>query len=298
MTREHYNRMPGVTAYLDAENPANRVVFSSFKTFEHAGLSSGISVKYVHTGQEIYEVEGKEYPVSAGQFLILSGHKQVGVCIHHTEEVEGICLFIDNHLFNQHQHFQRNNASHLLDNTSSNDQSEVCLTTQVFAANLSPLAQLLQGVYAQKENMTETSLENTCYQLATQLSKHNNCTSRQQGSIDALKKTTREELYRRLLQALSFIHDQLDQKLLIRDIATAACLSEYHLMRTFKQCFGLSVQQYMQRERMRRARHLLQEGQHTVSEVAMACGFADLQYFSKTFKKVHGLPPSCLREAI
>ena len=52
------------------------------------------------------------------------------------------------------------------------------------------------------------------------------------------------------------------------------------------------------RRLLARARELLQARRHNISEVAQACGYASLQYFSRAFSKEFGMPPGAFRKRL
>ncbi|SFJ23151.1 AraC-like ligand binding domain-containing protein [Paenibacillus sp. UNC496MF] len=66
----------------------------------------------------------------------------------------------------------------------------------------------------------------------------------------------------------------------------------------FKQATGLSWTQYLTRQRMERAKELLRQGGLSVGEIAQRCGYEDLHYFSRLFKKLEGLPPRAYGESL
>ena len=54
---------------------------------------------------------------------------------------------------------------------------------------------------------------------------------------------------------------------------------------------------YLTRCRIQKAMALLREGRLKVYEVAEACGYRDIAYFSGTFKKITGKSPSEYQDA-
>jgi AraC-like DNA-binding protein len=49
---------------------------------------------------------------------------------------------------------------------------------------------------------------------------------------------------------------------------------------------------YINRMKINDAENILLSGEFTVHEAAYKCGFEDIYYFSKLFKKIKGFPPS------
>ncbi|MBM7566672.1 AraC family transcriptional regulator [Paenibacillus sacheonensis] len=66
----------------------------------------------------------------------------------------------------------------------------------------------------------------------------------------------------------------------------------------FKQATGLSWTRYLTRVRMERAKELLRLGGLSIGEVAERCGYEDLHYFSRLFKKLEGLPPRAYADSL
>ncbi len=66
----------------------------------------------------------------------------------------------------------------------------------------------------------------------------------------------------------------------------------------FHKHYGMSPVQYRNRLRLERAKELLQEGICTVSEAAYACGFENLGYFCRYYKRMTGETPSETRSRI
>jgi len=79
------------------------------------------------------------------------------------------------------------------------------------------------------------------------------------------------------------------------DIAREVGLSERTFRREFKRHTGLSPHQYCLQLRMTQARRWLTESSMSIKEIAADCGFQDVQYFSRLFKKKVGLSPAYFR---
>lgn len=81
------------------------------------------------------------------------------------------------------------------------------------------------------------------------------------------------------------------------DVASLAALVRLHpgyFGAWFRKQTGLTVHQYVNRIRVRKAVDLLSTGGFLVGEAAEECGFSDIFYFSRVFRQVTGRPPSDL----
>lgn len=81
-------------------------------------------------------------------------------------------------------------------------------------------------------------------------------------------------------------------------LATAAGYTPQYLCRRFKEEHGEAPMRYLRKLRLTQAKHLLEEENRRIGEVADACGFSDAFQFSKAFKKEFGLSPNNFRKRL
>lgn len=62
----------------------------------------------------------------------------------------------------------------------------------------------------------------------------------------------------------------------------------------FCKAMGMTFKQYLTKLRLNNAENMLKSGEYTVGEVALICGYSDIFYFSRLFKKNRGISPSKL----
>ena len=104
--------------------------------------------------------------------------------------------------------------------------------------------------------------------------------------------------HRAVVRASEFIHDNYARGLRLADIAAAAHLSPFHLIRLFGKSTGVTPHQYLIQVRVNMARSLLSAGADagSLADVAAAVGFADQSHLTRHFKRVLGLTPKQLRQ--
>lgn len=90
-------------------------------------------------------------------------------------------------------------------------------------------------------------------------------------------------------RVLDHVEGRLADRIDLADLASAACLSEFHFARMFKASFGVAPHAWVMQRRIERARGLLAEGRLPLDEVAAACGFAHLSHLNAGLKRA-GLP--------
>ena len=64
------------------------------------------------------------------------------------------------------------------------------------------------------------------------------------------------------------------------------------LCKNFKDAYGETVINYINRQRIKKAKKLIREGEMNLTQVSMASGFSSIHYFSKTFKAFEKKSPT------
>lgn len=91
---------------------------------------------------------------------------------------------------------------------------------------------------------------------------------------------------------IRFIKKHFDEQLSVDDIAQYAGYSKYYFCRCFKEITGYTVNSYINSVKIENAKEMLISKELSVSEVSEICGFSDISYFTKIFKKYTGILPS------
>jgi AraC family transcriptional regulator len=101
----------------------------------------------------------------------------------------------------------------------------------------------------------------------------------------------------RLRRLLDYIDAHLANDLTLDALAAVACLSPYHLSRSFRRAKGTGLHRYVVQRRLERAGHLIMTTDLSIASISLAVGFASPAAFATCFRKVVGYPPSRLRNA-
>lgn len=107
-------------------------------------------------------------------------------------------------------------------------------------------------------------------------------------AVPGVKPATRRELLRRVLVASDFIRSRFEQPLQLADIAAAACLSSFHLLRLFEQVHGMTPHAFLVRERRAAALRLLARTRLDLGEIALRTGFGTRSSLFRHLRSKHG----------
>lgn len=102
----------------------------------------------------------------------------------------------------------------------------------------------------------------------------------------------------RLAFVIKFIKEQLHTPMTIDSLSKKACMSQTHFFRSFKNELGISPVDFINNERIAAAKNFLENTTKSIAEICYACGFNNISYFNKVFKKATNLTPSEYRQRI
>lgn len=98
-----------------------------------------------------------------------------------------------------------------------------------------------------------------------------------------------------LRRAKELIESKLDGDMTIADIALECGLSPSYFSRQFARSTGLAPHRWLLQRRVDRAKSLMRETELKLSEIAIACGFADQSHFTRVFVGIEGTTPRLWR---
>ena len=102
----------------------------------------------------------------------------------------------------------------------------------------------------------------------------------------------------RLKQVLAFIEEQLAEDLSLDQIAAVAGLSASHVKTLFRKAMGMPVHQYVIQRRVERAKTLLMQDRLTITEIALAVGFAHQSHMARHMRRFLGVAPRGMKRLL
>ena len=258
--------------------PGGGVVLSSLSGgAAESRAQRGLSIKYVASGTEVYRYGGRPYAVGANQFLIVPEGIAGDVEVRRTDGAStwGLCMLLPPS--------PRLVTEHGLDEP------------MLFPAACSDLGMMLARSLRKMKTSTQSRAELSKALVDTISGNLESCLEDATRSLDrlhALKSATRYEALRRLNVARAYLHDVPHRTVELAELANVACMSRFHLLRSFRDCFGATPAAYHRRIRLERARMEILLGSLTCAEAAQKYGFADASSLSHAHVRMFGYPPT------
>ncbi|MCQ2437438.1 MAG: AraC family transcriptional regulator [Clostridia bacterium] len=105
-------------------------------------------------------------------------------------------------------------------------------------------------------------------------------------------KRLEEVMEKRIITELcDCIDKHLTEQITIKMLSEHVHYSRAYITVRFKEVMGVSIMDYVESERIKRATQLLKSGEMSVTQVSEYLGYSSLQYFSRRFKNAVGVSP-------
>ena len=98
-----------------------------------------------------------------------------------------------------------------------------------------------------------------------------------------------------VLRALLIMQQHIDMPISVAEIARRMGNSKRQLERHFRAALDTSPQAAFMGLRLALARHMLENGSKSVSEISVECGFCDSSHLSRMFRRRYGCAPQAVR---
>ena len=114
-------------------------------------------------------------------------------------------------------------------------------------------------------------------------------------SRDLLMPDKDHPIYQQIADVIAYIQQHYAEPLKLEQLARMANLSVTQLERHMRRILNLTPKQLIIKTRLEAATRLL-TGEHSIADIAYACGYTDHSAFSRQFKTAVGLSPTDYRE--
>lgn len=101
-----------------------------------------------------------------------------------------------------------------------------------------------------------------------------------------------------ITRAKAYIEEHINGELSLDQTADAVGVNPYYLSKLFKDETGSNFIDFVNENRLQKAKTLLKKGELSIKEISFDCGYSDQNYFSKIFRRKFGITPTEFRNSL
>lgn len=117
----------------------------------------------------------------------------------------------------------------------------------------------------------------------------------QLATADLSDTTARRKQLDKIKVVLAYVEEHYPEEMTIEQMAELCFYSKSYFMKFFKESMGVSFVAYLNDHRLEAAARLLHTSDENIIDIASRCGFDNLSYFNRSFKKKYGITPGKYR---
>ena len=267
--------------FTNPQYPISIVPYCSFLPYDPKNptgiFHEEMEIKLILSGKSTMMINGTIHAVSPGDIVVVNPYEP-----HYTIDTgEAPAVY---HLYMFSLDFLKMNNPHNPDLRYKMLGEKICFQNVIRDdPRLQQILLSIQQEMAEKDENWQLVLSNLLTEfIVLLLRKYINPIQTNTIQITSLKN------YESILPALGYINTNYAEKITIEELAELCRLSKYYFCRLFKQVTGQTVIEYINQYRMKLANYMIQNHDLTKVEIARRCGFPDVNYFYRIFKKTYG----------
>lgn len=102
--------------------------------------------------------------------------------------------------------------------------------------------------------------------------------------------TNRNRIYN-INDIKDYIDNNYSKEISLETISNTFYINKFYLTRLFKETFGTTIINYLNRVRITKSKELVRYSNNNLDDIARSVGFKDQNYYSRIFKKIEGISP-------
>ena len=251
-----------------------------------------LSMKCAFGGKEYYQKGGCKYAVSEDNFLLLNEGTEYSSYIEAGESVESLTLNFNINYQSDVARVVLSGNDKLMDNPFADCTRGILVEEKLFKHNdrVSPLVYKIKRLTGNFNDNTD-AINETLYFLLEALLLSDAELVKEIKEINAVKLSTKKEMYRRLNEVKDYIDSCFNEDITLEALSKIALMSPFHLLRQFRKNYHTTPHQYLISIRLERAKHSITHSDASLNDICFMTGFRDTSSFSKLFKSRFGLSP-------
>lgn len=257
------------------------------------------SIKTFRGGTATYRLDHGTERIHPGQYLLLNDDQEYEITIDSNQEVESFCVFFPKGLARRIANELMMSVDSRLDEPFIEGKDQWNFLDRVYSTDRHVISRIEHiRNYKLLVHTEKLWIDEQISLLLEDLIGLQRRVENASQSIQAIRRATRDELLRRVLTAHEWIRAYYHEDITLDKLARASTLSPNHLIRSYRQVFGVTPHQHVVELRLREAAHLLQNTELTILAICSAVGFSSPSTFSGLFLRRTGCSPTVFRQGL
>lgn len=275
----------------------NCIIAAQSRSAEYPLYQQTLSIKAAWAGQEQYFVDGRRLAVDDDTFIILNHGRSYASRLASRTPVTSFSIFFRPGMAEDVARSVALPEESLLETADA--KSSPLEFSEQLRRHDRQITPILRFIYrhVQMGVTDESWYEEQLYFLLRRMIALRDGDRRAQETIPATRRSTRQELFRRVGLGVDFINMHFAEPIGLKEIAAASLLAPYHCLRVFKSVYGKTPTAYLNDRRVQAAQRVLGSSTFSVDDVAALVGFQSRTTLYRQMKRVTGSNPSALRKA-
>ena len=271
---------------------ANVIIHCQGKDVYYPTHWGPLSMKCAFGGKEYYQRGRCKYGVSENNFLLLNESTEYSSYIEPGEMVESLTINFNINYQAEVARVVLSGNDKLMDGPFHAGARGILVEEKLFSHNdsVSPFVYKIKRLTENFGDSTE-AINETLYFLLEALLLSDADLVAEIKEINAVKLSTKKEMYRRLNEVKDYIDSCFNEDITLEALSKIALMSPFHLLRQFRKNYHITPHQYLINRRLERARSSMIHSNASLTEICFMTGFRDTSSFSKLFKSRFGLSP-------
>ncbi len=284
--------------YLRVLQNNNQISSETVKQAYYTEHKSNFSMQMIFSGNSAYNIGKRHLNLYPDSFLTINQGTQYSSVVDSNIPVNKLSISFAPEFLSDFYRTQHKNIDVLLnDPFNSTDHSEGFFLETIYPFSGDMKYNILNLKNQLEQESPDDMLVNEYlhHSLINCFKIYHKEVSNKSDNLIFLNRSTKIEILKRLTFAKEYISSNYNKNISLEDIAQTACLSVNHLLRTFKQAYGISPHQYLVKVRIDRSKYLLSNTRYTLNEIVEIVGFECPSSFIRLFKTINSITPGKYR---